>query len=93
MTDEYMTLAEALQTKLPFKQKGDWEWISEPQHMFTLNLTQALLPIWQVQRPKPRMRVCVDKSNGNLYVKEAESMTKHNIDITETLKDILKDSE
>jgi hypothetical protein len=92
MTPEYMTLAEALATKLPFRHRDFYYWIgpdTDPITRFQLEPSSFFEPVWQVQRPKPSQRILFDNISGHLSLGEYASGDL--TDVTDILKDILKD--
>jgi hypothetical protein len=98
MTDEYMTLSAALATGLPFKHKKWLEWINpripvtETCSLWALDFFE---PVWQVQRPKPRMRIWTNgEANGSSVLWVSATPPGINaVDVTDQLKEILKESD
>lgn len=83
MTPEYMTLAEALATGLPFKHKLDQNWIMPSPEK-----------VWQVQRPKPKARVWQHLDSGGIAIRLSDWTTSDKWqDITDQLRDLLKGDE
>ena len=93
MTDEYMTLAEALATGLPFKHKKHKFW-SNTLAWISWETKEMYEPVWQVQRPKPKMRVWIGhrEDRGRVCLAFGCPLGEWE-DITDQLKDILKDEE
>ena len=86
MTDEYMTLAEALATKLPFKHKDGSTWYREGD-VVTFTPLNIYEPVWQVQRPKVSYRVW--KNGGELlFTKENPTGWNDGDDWVECTKDL-----
>lgn len=60
MTDEYMTLASALATGLPFKHKY-WMAYTDPRDQkelcWSIPEKAFFEPVWQVQRPNPKIKL------------------------------------
>lgn len=91
MTDEYMTLSEALATGLPFKHKKHKFW-SNTLAWISWETKEMYEPVWQVQRPKPKMRIWI--GGGQIMVSEHPPVSwPVAYDATDQLKDILKDEE
>lgn len=93
MTDEYMTLSEALATGLPFKHK-DWN-----RHISCADILFESCqfppkdfwePVWQVQRPKTNKRIWIGGGQIMIADRPPESW-KNCYDATELIKEVLKD--
>jgi hypothetical protein len=92
MTDEYMTLAEALATGLPFKHKNWARFVDASDNIAGMPVELMYEPVWQVQRPKKKLRVWAHVSDGSVVIKD-NVLNSDWQDITQQLKDILKDSD
>jgi len=58
MTDEYMTLAEALATGLPFKHKDLLCWVTDKYNgTLVIDYDKLFDKGWQVQRPKVKIKL------------------------------------
>jgi hypothetical protein len=94
MTDEYMTLKDALLTGLPIKHK-DWHYTSAPGKASCEAEEEFFFaPVWQVQRPKPKKKRIWQNSGLKIWIGESPppNWTIYQ-DITDILKEILKDEE
>ena len=94
MKDEYMTLAAALATGLPFKHI-DWPEYLNPTADVKLwvLLPSFYEPVWQVQRPKEKMRIWKSQSGAIWIGSEPPATWPVVYDATDQLKEILKDSD
>jgi hypothetical protein len=94
MTDEYMTLQEALATGLPFKHQS-WGYYMKPHEGVNIYpISLALNKEWQVQRPKPKVRVWQDVRSHLMFMTDRDySADAEYVDVTNQLKEILKDEE
>jgi hypothetical protein len=90
MTDEYMTLAEALATGLPFKHKHEHSWVCNDERIhFTASLKDAHEPVWEVQRPNDVKVWHSSGSTGQFFFGPLSSV-KHIAGIKEATPEQLK---